>query len=202
MAANIRFAPRESFLVVFSDHPSSLPVYHPTDNAFFMKLHDGWNVWFNHQLGGKPTNGSVSRNAGEVGLDTLYDWTQHSDPRIRYYSGTAIYKNSFTLKTSRKATYRLSLPLLNSVAEVIVNGQSAGIVWCSPWDIDITQQLRKGKNRIELRVCNTLWNRLVGDASLPERERITWQTTPLAKSTDSLVPSGFSDDVVIISYKK
>jgi len=201
MAADIRFAPRESFLVVFSDHPSSLPVYHPTDNAFLMKLHDGWNVWFNHQLGGKPTNASVSSSAGEVGLDTLYDWTGHSDPRIRYFSGTAIYKNTFTLKTSRKATYRLSLPLLNSVAEVIVNGQSAGIVWCSPWDIDITQQLRKGRNRVEIRVTNSLWNRLVGDARLPEQERITWQTTPLAKPGDKPVPSGIRGDIAITEYK-
>lgn len=52
--------------------------------------------------------------------------------------------------------------------------------------------LRSGKNTIELRIANTLWNRLVGDALLPEAQRITWQTTPLAKPDDTLVPSGLS----------
>lgn len=129
------------------------------------------------------------------------DWTKHSDPRIRYYSGTAVYQNTFKLKKDRKATYRLGLQLLNSAAEVIVNGQSAGVIWCSPWDIDITGLLKRGKNRIEIRVANTLWNRLVGDARLPETERVTWQTTPLAKSDDQSMPSGLTGEVTIKEYK-
>ncbi len=134
-------------------------------------------------------------------VETLNDWTKSEDPHIKYYSGTAIYQNTFTLKKDRRATYRLSLPLLNSAAEVIVNGRSAGIVWCSPWDVDITRQLKKGKNRIELRVCNTLWNRLAGDAMKPEAERLMWQTTPLAKPGDRLVPSGLAGEVTISEYR-
>jgi hypothetical protein len=136
-----------------------------------------------------------------VSFPTMMDWTKHSAPSIRYYSGTAVYQNTFKLKKDKKATYRLSLQLLNSAAEVIVNGQSAGVIWCSPWNIDITGLLKRGKNRIEIRVANTLWNRLVGDARLPETERVTWQTTPLAKSDDQLMPSGLTGEVTIKEYK-
>ena len=137
-----------------------------------------------------------------VVFPTLTDWTESSDPRIKYYAGTAIYKNTFTLKRSlltkgvkgsrNEATYSLNLQLRNAAAEVIVNGRSSGVVWCSPWSVDITRLLKRGRNKIELRVANTLWNRLVGDARLTEAERTTWQTHPLAKPDEKLQPSGLT----------
>lgn len=186
----LSLAPRESYFVVFSDNPSEQPV-HQADKESVTTLAGSWSVYFTPEWGG----------AGTMKVETLNDWTKSEDPRIKYYSGTAIYHNTFTLKKDRRATYRLSLPLLNSAAEVIVNGRSAGIVWCSPWDVDITRQLKKGKNRIELRVCNTLWNRLAGDAMKPEAERLMWQTTPLAKPDDRLVPSGLAGEVTISEYR-
>ncbi len=65
------------------------------------------------------------------------------------------------------------------------------------YELDITELVHKGDNRIELRLCNSLWNRLVGDATLQEQERTYWQTHPLAKPSDSLVPSGLDGDVTI-----
>lgn len=187
----LSLAPRESYFVVFSDNPSEQPV-RQADKESVTTLAGSWSVCFTPEWGG----------AGTMKVETLNDWTTSDDPRIKYYSGTAIYQNTFTLNKDRRATYRLSLPLLNSAAEVIVNGRSAGIVWCSPWDIDITRQLKKGKNRIELRVCNTLWNRLAGDAMKPEAERLMWQTTPLAKPGDRLVPSGLVGEVTINEYRQ
>ena len=61
-----------------------------------------------------------------------------------------------------------------------------------PWHIDVTHQLRKGSNRIEIRVANCLWNRLVGDALLPESDRIIRQTRSLARPADKLIPSGLT----------
>ena len=193
-AINLTLHARESYFIVLknSDETSASVVSlasHPVSNT---TISTPWSVTFDPQMGG-PTEA--------VSFPTMMDWTKHSDPRIRYYSGTAVYQNTFKLKKDKKATYRLSLQLLNSAAEVIVNGQSAGVIWCSPWDIDITGQLKRGKNRIEIRVANTLWNRLVGDARLPETERVTWQTTPLAKSDDQLMPSGLTGEVTIKEYK-
>lgn len=151
-----------------------------------------WQVTFDAKMGGP---------ADVQHFSSLEDWTKSTDEHIKYFSGTAQYQNVFKVKKDKKASYRLKLNLLNSAAEVVVNGQSAGIIWCSPWDIDITPQLKNGKNKIEIRVCNTLWNRLVGDASLPESERITWQNYMLAKPQDKLVPSGLVGDITLTEYR-
>lgn len=47
-------------------------------------------------------------------------------------------------------------------------------------------------------MANNLWNRLVGDANLPESERIILQNYPLAKPTDTLVPSGLREGISLI----
>lgn len=184
---------RESYFIILSNQKNSIGASATTAKTSAPVVIDQpWQVYFDTTMGGP---------SAPVFFPTLTDWTKHDDLRIKYFSGTAIYRNTFKLnKKDKRATYRLSLSLLNAAAEVIINGQSAGIVWCSPWDIDITKQLKKGKNQIELRVCNTLWNRLVGDANLPEAERITWQTHQLAKPNDRLVPSGVTDCHIEISY--
>jgi hypothetical protein len=81
--------------------------------------------------------------------------------------------------------------------QVIVNGQDAGIVWCAPWRIDITPFVKKGRNRLQLRVANTLWNRLVGDANRPASSRISPLTHEVAQPDASLVPSGLVGEVRI-----
>ena len=169
---HLTMAPRESFFVVFSNRLSALP------------------------LKEEPVEESL------VAEFALPDWAQSSDPRIRYYSGTATYTTTFALqKKSKKATYRLSFNQVGSVAQVFVNGCEAGIVWCSPWQLDVTPYINKGENRLEIRVANSLWNRLVGDANRPEGERQLQQTTPLAQPTDELVPSGLIGKVSIVELK-
>ena len=153
----------------------------------------GWKVTFDKNMGGP---------AEPVTFEKLTDWTKSTVPLIKYYSGTAVCENTFILKKKdRRAAYHLRVSLLNAAAKVIVNGQQAGIVWCSPWEIDITKHLKKGKNHVELHIANTMWNRLVGDARLPEADRITWQTYMLSKPTDILVPSGLKNSVEIKMYK-
>ena len=169
---HLTMAPRESFFVVLSNRLSALP------------------------LKEEPVEESL------VAEFALPDWAQSSDPRIRYYSGTATYTTTFALqKKSKKATYRLSFNQVGSVAQVFVNGREAGIVWCSPWQLDLTPYINKGVNCLEIRVANSLWNRLVGDANKPEGERQLQQTTPLAQPTDELVPSGLIGKVSIVELK-
>lgn len=191
-AIDLTLHARESYFIILSSQKNSTGASVSTvKTSAPVVIDQPWQVYFDTTMGG-PSEA--------VTFPTLTDWTKHSDPRIKYFSGTAVCKNTLMLKKKdKKAMYRLSVPLLNAAAEVIINGKSAGIVWCSPWDIDITQQLKKGKNQIELRVCNTLWNRLVGDANLPEAERVTWQTHPLAKAGDKLVPSGVNGKITVSS---
>ena len=187
---NLTLRARESYFIILSSRPSKAVAKTAVTSTQVLPLETLWQVQFDSAMGG-PTE--------SVTFKELTDWTKHSDPRIRYYSGTALCHNTFTLtKRDRQARYSLAFERLGSAAEVVVNGQVAGTVWCSPWTVDITPYVKKGKNRLEIRVANTLWNRLVGDASKPEAERIMQQTTPLAKPTDKLIPSGITGPVSII----
>ena len=156
-------------------------------------LQQPWEVTFDEHLGGP---------AGTVVFRQLTDWTHHADPRIRYFSGTATYRTTF--KLSQKDTvahYQLAFTAVGTAARILVNGHEAGTVWCSPWTIDVTPFLRKGKNTLEVSVANCLWNRLVGDATRPETERLMQQTTPLAKPDDELIGSGLSGGVMLMHTK-
>ena len=207
----LHMAPRESFFIVFNHKDKEQPAHgrkgkHPikctlqnapdkqkTATWTIPVIPSEWSVSFDAKIGG-PTEA--------IRMQELGDWTQSDDPRIKFFSGTAVCKASFKMASyNHRYSYRLNLPLLNTAAEVLINGQSAGIVWCSPWTVDVSRQLRRGTNHIELRIVNCLWNRLVGDALLPESERIIRQNYPLAKPTDSLVPSGILGGMGIITFR-
>ena len=51
-------------------------------------------------------------------------------------------------------------------------GQPLGVVWKPPYRVDATKALRKGINRIEIRVTNEWTNRIVGDRAAQPDERV------------------------------
>ena len=126
---------------------------------------------------------------GYTTFETLEDWTTNADSRIKYYSGTAVYRKKATIDV---ANDRIYLQICNPgfVAHVFINSQDAGIVWCSPWNIEITKYLIDGENDIEIHVANSLMNRMIYDASLKENERITYAYPMIASPDDKLEPSG------------
>lgn len=184
----LKMAPRESYFVIFG-HQDRQVSPSPERTTVTNLMRSPWQVTFDAKMGG-PSEA--------ITFDQLTDWTKHDDARIKYYAGTAIYRNTFKLKQKvPHAIYCLETGKLSGAAEVLINGQTAGIIWCSPWRLDITTLLHEGDNQIELRVANCLWNRLVGDARLAESERIIHQTHPLAKPADALLPAGLIGDVRI-----
>ena len=197
-AIRLSMAPRESFFIVFSrlgqaESLHSTAVTNEPQWSVTAMLQQPWEVTFDEHLGGP---------AGTVVFRQLTDWTRHADPRIRYFSGTATYRTTF--KLSQKDTvahYQLAFTAVGTAARILVNGHEAGTIWCSPWTIDVTPFLRKGKNTLEVSVANCLWNRLVGDATRPETERLMQQTTPLAKPDDELIGSGLSGGVMLMHTK-
>ena len=67
----------------------------------------------------------------------------------------------------------LDLGGVSEVAEVYINGKSAGIVWKPPFRTDITELIKSGENDLKVEVFNLWINRLTGDAGLPENKRFT-----------------------------
>ena len=67
-----------------------------------------------------------------------------------------------------------------------------------PFRAEITEALKQGKNRLEVRVTNLWPNRLIGDAALSEEKRFTWTTFQPYKSSDPLLPSGLLGPINIL----
>ena len=108
-------------------------------------------------------------------MNTLQDWTLSDNDSIKYYSGTAVYKNNVTLANIAKdKSYYLDLGKTMVMAKVSVNGKYAGGVWTAPWRVEISNYINEGENSIEISVVNNWVNRLTGDSMLPEDQRQTW----------------------------
>ena len=140
-----------------------------------------WLVRFDPKWGGpeKP-----------VEFATLTSWTEHADPAIRFYSGIATYSQDVDVKVQPGDQVFLEVGNVGEMAEVKVNGQSCGFLWAVPYRLDITKALKSGTNRIEIEVANHWANRVIGDAALPESERLTKTNIQRVTAETPLVDSG------------
>lgn len=121
-----------------------------------------------------------------------------TDPRIRYFSGTSVYRTTFTLPAGVKpgAALKLDLGRVGDVAEVVVNGKPAGIAWKQPYEVDVGKLVGAGTNTVEVRVANLWVNRLVGDAQ-PGATKVTFTAAPTYQADAPLRPSGLIGPVTL-----
>jgi hypothetical protein len=129
----------------------------------------------------------------------LFDWSQHADDRIRYFSGHARYTTTWKLKASEVPQGRawLSFPNVKDIAHVWINGKDCGIAWTAPYEVEITGALKKGKNMIEIEVVNTWHNALRGlDQGKAPYEGI-WTNAKYRTKGDGLLPAGLLEPPVI-----
>ncbi|RYG67380.1 hypothetical protein EON80_13680, partial [bacterium] len=130
----------------------------------------------------------------------LTDWSQNSDPAIKYYSGKAVYKTSFDAPAGLTKTgkYALSLGVVKNMASVKLNGRDLGVVWCDPWQASIPAGLLKPTgNQLEVTVANLWINRLIGDEFIPDSQRKTETTYRPYRKESPLQPSGLLGPVTI-----
>jgi len=107
----------------------------------------------------------------KVTLDQLASWSNNADSGVKYFSGTATYRKTFTINPAiDPENMRVDLDLGNVqvIAELKVNGKDMGILWKSPYQTEITDALKPGENTLEIKVTNLWVNRMIGDEQLPE----------------------------------
>lgn len=112
----------------------------------------------------------------EVDFTELTSWTVHEDQGIKYYSGKGTYIKSMYVTNDWIGNMQhiyLDLGNVREVAEVYINGQSAGVVWKPPFRADITNLVKAGANELKIEVMNLWINRLTGDINLPDEEKFT-----------------------------
>ena len=132
-------------------------------------------------------------------LSKLAPLDENAEPGIKYFSGIATYSQSFTTPRGWKAGQPLWLDLgeAREVAEVLVNGKSAGYAWHAPYRVDIARAAKPGRNRIEVRVANLWVNRLIGDRQ-PGAQKVTWTAQPTYTATAPLRRSGLIGPVTLL----
>ena len=133
------------------------------------------------------------REAGlTIKTQQLFDWSQHKDDQIRYFSGHVRYTTTWKLKKDQVPQRRawLSFPNVKDIAHVWINGKDCGIAWTAPYEVEITGALQKGKNTIEIEVVNTWHNALRGaDQGKTPYEGI-WTNAKYRTKGNGLLPAG------------
>jgi hypothetical protein len=180
----LELGPCGSRFVVFREpsakHPARAARNDPRFEAV-QELKGPWTVSFDAKWGGPQS----------AEFDALASWTTRAEPSIKFYSGTAVYRKTFEAPAGAKpASLWLDLGEVRELAEVKLNGQSCGIVWAPPFRVDISHALKAGANQLEVEVVNFWPNRIIGDESLPEPQRLTKTNIRKLTANTPLMPSG------------
>ena len=111
----------------------------------------------------------------KIMLAELLSLHQHPDDRVKYFSGPATYSKAFNFSKTPTAYKKFFIDLgrVEAIAEVTLNGKDLGIFWKRPYQIDVTNALEDGENKLEIQVTNLWPNRLIGDEQLPDPDKFT-----------------------------
>jgi (4-O-methyl)-D-glucuronate---lignin esterase len=106
-----------------------------------------------------------------VELEKLVSWSDHENPGVKYFSGTATYTKMISVPREMLGKDRricLDLGMVKVMATVKLNGKDLGILWRPPYRVDVTDAMRSGDNAFEIGVTNLWINRMIGDEELAE----------------------------------
>lgn len=185
--------PRDAQFVLFGDGTDVTENFISGPSAVSAEsLDGGWIVRF-----------QSGRGAPEcISMDSLALLSTHSDPSVRFFSGTATYSRTFKAGVVRKGDrYVLSLDKVFNMARVRVNGVDCGLAWRQPFEIDITSAVRGGRNSLEIEVTGSWANRIIGDTQ-PGAVPVIWVSPNLFSPQSPLCPSGLGGPVVLKKLKK
>jgi hypothetical protein len=211
----LELAPEKSVFVVFRDQggPKADP-YARVEESNLMMPSGPWTVRF------PPNRGAPA----EAMLEKLTSWSEHPEPGIRYFSGTATTSTRFELPEGfMKGAQEVWLDLgeVAVIAEVRLNGQNLGVLWHRPFRLEVGKTLRVGSNTLEVDVSNLWVNRLIGDEQhpadcewteqhltrwpdwltsgqpRPQPSRVTFTTWKHWTANDQLLPSGLLGPVTL-----
>ncbi|MEN8202316.1 MAG: glycosyl hydrolase [Bacteroidota bacterium] len=165
----LQFEPYESYFIVFhldTKHKGKNGGinFHPKKELF--TLEGAWEVAFDPQWGGPE----------KVTFKQLDDWTDRPEEGIRYYSGKASYYKTFDCeRAAGPDRLYLDLGRVEIMARVKLNGKDLGVVWTTPWQVEISDVVKERDNQLEIEVVNLWPNRLIGDEAIEGDEVVDGQ---------------------------
>jgi hypothetical protein len=165
----------------------TLPAIEETKLA---ELEGPWQVTFQPERGAPPS----------ITLDKLASWSANSDPGVRYFSGTGTYTKTIDAPPAwftKDSRVWIDLGDVRNLADVEVNGKSLGVVWHSPYRVDVTSILKPGSNTLTVKVTNAWVNRLIGDQQPNATTKYTFTTVKPYKANSPLQEAGLLGPVSV-----
>jgi hypothetical protein len=102
----------------------------------------------------KPGSTGYEITGGDI--DTTGSWRDNGLP---FYSNAVIYSQVFNLPNPGSYRYKVKQGKWKGiVAEVIVNGHSAGLIAWPPYELEVTKFINKGSNEISVKIYGSLQN--------------------------------------------
>jgi len=148
----LQLNPGESCLVQVLQGKVSLPEY------AYMKttgekaiLNSEWTLTF--------VNGGPALPQ-QVRLSKLGSWTDLDGDSYKAFSGTAVYKTTFTKPSGESKFYRLDLGKVAHSARVSINGKELVALISAPFFVVIPAADLKAENTLEISVTNLMGNRM------------------------------------------
>ena len=151
-----------------------------------------------------PWTVTFPRNWGapaSITLDQLASWSDNSDAGVKYFSGTGTYTKTIDAPESwfaNGAHVWIDLGDVKNLARVSVNGKSLGVVWHTPYRIELTPALKPGGNELTVKVTNAWVNRMIGDQQ-PGAAKYTFTAVKPYRANSPLLPSGLLGPVTLYS---
>ena len=195
----LHLTPNGTVFVMFRNHAREKirTVKQPVEQKL-VTIQGPWKVHFQENRGAPD----------EVEFDSLTLWNKNSNNGIKYFSGTGTYTNTINAPSgwfNQDGQLWLDLGKVKNLAVVTVNGQPMGIAWKKPFRVNITDALKKGSNKIEIKVTNLWVNRFIGDQQPDISKTYTWNSFPIKtfyKANTPLKNSGLLGPVKIFSLEK
>jgi hypothetical protein len=189
---SLKLDPADAVFIVFRKTGSAQGRTLPRVTETAVGTIDGsWRVAF------QPNRGAPA----SIMLDKLSAWNDSSDPGVKYFSGTATYTKTIEAPAewfAASAKMVLDLGSVKNIAEVTVNGKSAGVLWKPPFRADVTGALKPGANTVEIKVTNLWANRLIGDQQPKVTKKYAWTSLRALGAGSPLLPSGLLGPVRVL----
>ena len=179
--------PKYAEPVVPMGHPRKLPV---------LTLEGSWELSFESGLGAPQ----------KAVFDRLMSYTESTDPSIRYYAGTVLYRKEFSLKKKDlkdASVFEIDLGSVKNLARVTVNGHDLGVVWKAPFRVEVpAEYLLAGSNSLEVKVINLWPNRIIGDLQPDAVRKWTYTASNWYTADSPLLPSGLLGPVTLSAIQE
>jgi len=187
----LHMEPWGTVFVVFRKPTTHMSRTEPTPvSTVVATLHGPWTVNFPPDLGAPAS----------VTLPKLISWSDSTDTGVEYFSGSGTYTKTFQAPASwfkKNSHLWIDLGSVKNLADVTVNGKDLGVVWHTPYRVDITEALKPGANEVTIKVTNAWVNRLIGDQQPNVTKKYTFTDFKPYRANSPLLASGLLGPVEI-----